>query len=101
MDEARQRDGHLIDSELVPATTTDTQSNGRPRLTLVPEYVPAEVSLENLGFFTPSSKRIKDIHVKEKVLSDKIGPDGVKRTVKATIRASGGLGLPITSDLDY
>lgn len=98
---APQQDGHLIDSELVPATTTDTRGNGRPRLALVPEYIPAEVSLENLGFFTPSSKRIKNIYVKEKVLGEKIGPDGVKRTVKATIRASGGLGLPITSDLDY
>jgi hypothetical protein len=98
---APQRDGHLIDSELVPATTTDTQSNGRPRLALVPEYVPAEVSLENLGFFTPSSKRIKNIYVKEKMLGDKIGPDGVKRTIKAKISANHELGLPITSDLDY
>ena len=101
MNRAPQRDGHLIDSQLVPAITTDSQSNGCPRLVLVPEYIPAEVSLENLGFFTPSSKRIKTIYVKEKVLGDKIGPDGTKRTVKAKISANHELGLPITSDLDY
>jgi hypothetical protein len=98
---APQRDRQFDDSQLIPATSKDTHRNGRPLLTLVPEYIPAEVSLENLGFFTPSSKRIKDIYVKEKVLGDKIGPDGVKRTIKAEISANHKLGLPITSDLDY
>lgn len=101
MNRAPQPDGHLIDSELVPTTTKDTHRNRRPLLTLVPEYVPAEVSLENLGFFTPSSKRIKNIYVKEKVLGEKIGPNGIKRTVKAKISANHELGLPITSDFDY
>ncbi len=101
MNRAPQPDGHLIDSELVPATTKDNHRNGRPQLTLVPDYVPAEVSLENLGFFTPSSKRIKNIYVKEKVLGDKTGPDGTKRTIKVKISANHELGLPITSDFDY
>lgn len=98
---APQPIGHLIDSELVPAITTDAPANGRPQLTLVPEYIPAEVSLENLGFFTPSSKRIKDIYVKEKVLGEKISPNGTKGTIKAEISANHKLGLPITSDFDY
>lgn len=67
MNRTPQRDGRLDDSPLVPATATDTDRNGRPRLALVPEYIPAEVSLENLGYFTPSSKRIKNIEVKAMV----------------------------------
>lgn len=98
---APQPDGKLINTQLEPATKKDTDHNGRPQLTLVPDYVPAEVSLENLGFFTPSSKRIGSIYVKEKVLGEKIGPDGTKRTIKAKISANHELGLPITSDLDY
>ena len=31
-----------------------------------PEYIQAEAFLEMSGFFTPSSKRIKNIYVKEK-----------------------------------
>lgn len=96
-----QLHGELPTTPPAPVTRKDRTRNGRPQLTLVPDYVPVEVSLENLGYFTPSSKRIKNIHIKEKVLGNKIGPDGVKRTIKATIRASGGLGLPITSDFDY
>jgi hypothetical protein len=64
-----QRDGQLGNSQLV--TSKDNHRDGRPLLTLVPEYIPAEVSLENLGYFTPSSKRVKDIYVKEKVLGYK------------------------------
>jgi hypothetical protein len=90
-----------IQPQLLPATPKGNLRNGAALLTLVPEYIPAEVSLENLGYFTPSSNRIKDIYVKEKVLGHKTDPDGTKRTIKATIRASGGLGLPTTSDLDY
>ena len=66
-----------------------------------PEYIQAEAFLEMSGFFTPSSKRIKRIHVKEKRLREYVDEQGTKRTVKTTIRASYGLGLPITSDLDY
>jgi len=87
--------------QLVPAAPKGNHRNGAALLTLVPDYIPAEVSLENLGYFTPSSKRVKDIYVKEKVIGYKVGPDGAKRTIKAEISANHKLGLPITSDFDY
>jgi hypothetical protein len=87
--------------QLVPAAPKGNHRNGAALLTLVPDYIPAEVSLENLGYFTPSSKRVKDIYVKEKVIGYKVGPDGAKRTIKAKISANHELGLPITSDFDY
>jgi len=87
--------------QLVPAAPKGNHRNGAALLTLVPDYIPAEVSLENLGYFTPSSKRIRNIYVKEKVLGDKTGPDGTKRTITAKISANHELGLPITSDFDY
>jgi hypothetical protein len=68
---------------------------------ITPEYIPAEVFLENMGFFTPSSKRIKGIYVKEKKVGEKIDPDGTRHTLKVEISANHKLGLPITSDLDY
>lgn len=67
----------------------------------VPDYIPAEVFLEISGFFTPSSKRLKSIFVKEKILGEKVLPDGTKRKLKTIIRANASFGLPITSDLDY
>jgi len=87
--------------QCVPATPKSNY-RGKPALySIVPEYIPAEVSLENMGYFTPSSKRVKDLYVKEKVLGYKIGPDGAKRTITAKISANHELGLPITSDFDY
>lgn len=67
----------------------------------VPDYILTEVFLENTGYFTPSSKTIKDVRVKEKPVGEKTTADGVKKIIKVIIRASGELGLPITSDLDY
>jgi hypothetical protein len=90
-----------VQAQLLPATPKDNHRQGATLLRLVPDYIPAEVSLENLGYFTPSSKRVKDIYVKEKVLGHKIGPDGTKRTITAKISANHELGLPITSDFDY
>jgi hypothetical protein len=63
--------------------------------------MPAEVFLENMGFFTPSSKRIRGIYTKEKILGERIGTDGNTHTLTVEIVASHTLGLPITSDLDY
>jgi len=74
---------------------------GRGELDAAPDYIAAEAFLENLGYFTPSSKRIKGIFTKEKVIGEKVNPDSTTRKVKAQIRASAGLWLPITSDLDY
>lgn len=70
-------------------------------LLAIPDYVPAEVALENIGYFTPSSKRIKHILTKEKRIAEKMGPDGIKKELRVTILATGKYGLPITSDLDY
>ncbi len=67
----------------------------------VPDYIMTEVFLENTGFFTPSSKRIKSIKVKEKVVGERIALDGTKKSIKISVSANATLGLPITSDLDY
>jgi hypothetical protein len=68
---------------------------------ITPEYIPAEVFLEIMGFFTPSSKRIKGIYVKEKRVGERIDHDGTRHALKVEISANHKLGLPITSDLDY
>jgi hypothetical protein len=67
----------------------------------VPDYISAEVFLENSGFFTPSSKRVRGIYTKEKVVGEKPYPDGTTRVIKTKISANYELGLPITSDFDY
>jgi hypothetical protein len=63
--------------------------------------IPAEVFLENLGFFTPSSKRIRGIYTKAKVVGTRIVADGTTHTITTKISANHELGLPITADLDY
>ena len=69
---------------------------------LIPvDYIPAEMFLETIGFFSPSSQRIKGIYSKTKKLVEEAGPDGAKRTYSVKISAIHDLGLPITSDLDY
>lgn len=70
-------------------------------LRILPDYIPAEVSLETIGYFTPSSKRIKNVLTKEKTLVEKTNLDGTRAELKVVIIASGKYGLPITSDLDY
>lgn len=70
-------------------------------LSPAPEYIQAEAFLEMSGFFTPSSKRIKNIYIKEKKLREYVDAQGSKRTLKVKISANYELGLPITSDLDY
>lgn len=69
--------------------------------TAAPEIIPAEVFLETLGFFTPSSKRIRGILCKETVVGAHRATDGTQDARRVTIRARPDLGLPITSDLDY
>jgi hypothetical protein len=63
--------------------------------------IPAEVFLETLGFFTPSSKRIRGIYTKEKIVGMRVVADGTTRTITTKISANHALGLPITADLDY
>jgi len=68
---------------------------------IVPDYIQAEVFLETVGFFTPSSKRIKHHLTKEKILTESVNPDGTKHVTKTIISANALFGLPVTSDLDY
>jgi len=82
------------------AREAETNSPMLPALA-TEDYIPAEVFLENMGYFTPSSKRIRGIYLKEKKVAERVEPDGSRRVIKTRIRASHGLGLPITSDLDY
>jgi hypothetical protein len=77
-------------------------TKGQPfDLALIPDYVPAEVFLENIGYFTPSSKKIRGIYIKEKFLAEVVGEDGTKQPIILKISANHELGLPITADLDY
>ncbi len=92
-------DGARIMGEPV-AREAETNSPMLPALA-TEDYIPAEVFLENMGYFTPSSKRIRGIYLKEKKVAERVEPDGSRRVIKTRIRASHGLGLPITSDLDY
>jgi hypothetical protein len=82
-------------SELLPSLPTNI------RLPNTLEAIPVEVSFENIGYFTPSSKRIQYVTTKEKTVAEKIDSDGRKTVLKISIIASGKYGLPITSDLDY
>jgi len=70
-------------------------------VSLIPDFVPAEVYLENLAYFTPSSKRIKGLFIKSKVLKEEVALDGTRKQLVVKISANHELGLPITSDLDY
>ena len=67
----------------------------------IPLYIKTEAFLENIGFFTPSSKRIKGIYTKQKTIGEKILEDGTKQYLKTMVSANHEYGLPITSDLDY
>jgi len=78
--------------EIIPASSTN--------LPALPDYIPTEMFLERSGFFTPASKRIKGVYVKEKVIGHKI-VEGKRVPVKTKIMANHELGLPITSDEDY
>jgi hypothetical protein len=79
---------HQVDSTTSPSSAEMTA-------------IPAEVFLENLGFFTPSSKRIRGIYTKEKLIGERREADGTTRLIKTKISANHELGLPITVDFDY
>lgn len=65
------------------------------------QAIPAEVFLETLGFFTPSSKRLRGRYTKEKMVGERVDADGTKRLITTKISANHELGLPNTADLDY
>ena len=63
-----------------------------------PVAVRIEKNLASLGFFTPSSKRLKNLKSKVVKFTQKI--DGTRVDLSATIVPSALLGLPITADQD-
>jgi len=67
----------------------------------LPEPIPAEVAFENIGYFTPASKRLRGITTKEKIVAERTNPDGTRTVLKVQIIGTGKYGLPITADLDY
>ena len=62
------------------------------------DFVKVEKNLTSLGFFTPSSKKIKN--AKAKVISFTRVIDGKRVDAKVTIAPAALYGLPITSDQD-
>src|ERR1041385_8199744 len=82
--------GERQDPSTVVATT-DSKS-------LQADFVKIEKNLASLGFFTPSSKRIKS--EKSKVISFSRILDGKKVEGSATIAPTAIYGLPITADQD-
>ena len=71
------------------------------QLPALPDYVRTEITLEALGFFSPSSKRIKNVYIKKKIMKARPTADGKKKDLEVTISANHELGLPITSDQDF
>lgn len=67
----------------------------RPR---TPNLIKIEKNLASLGFFTPSSKRIRDVKKKRIVFAREL--DGRKIEARADILPSAEFGLPITADQD-
>src|ERR1700722_17615213 len=62
------------------------------------EFAKVEKSLASLGFFTPSSRRIKNQKVKRVGFTREI--DGKRVEVSAEIHPSAMFGLPVTADQD-
>lgn len=78
-----------------------SENGDKSQLPVLADYVRAEMFLENIGFFTPSSTRIKTQNEKEKVLGKKTALDGTEKIIKVVVSPNAKLGLPVTSDLDY
>jgi hypothetical protein len=62
------------------------------------EFVKVEKNLASLGFFTPSSKRLRN--AQEKSFTITTAADGKRMELKGTIIPSAKYGLPITADQD-
>lgn len=87
-----------------PATQQQPVQDTAPAIVLpvhLPEPLYAEVAFENIGYFTPSSKRLKGVTTKEKVVAERTNPDGTRIRLTVQIIGTGKYGLPITADLDY
>jgi hypothetical protein len=83
------------------------QGRGEPQKALEPqetaqlptvEFTKIEKNLASLGFFTPSSKRIKDTKAKTITFAKTI--DGNRVEARATILPAALYGLPVTADQD-
>src|SRR5271155_3652007 len=62
------------------------------------DFVKVEKNLASLGFFTPSSKRLRN--TQEKSFTITTVADGQRLELKGTIIPSAKYGLPITADQD-
>jgi hypothetical protein len=70
----------------------------QPEILPPTEFVKVEKNLASLGFFTPSSKRLRN--AQEKSFTITTIADGKRMELKGTIIPSAKYGLPITADQD-
>jgi Replication initiator protein A len=94
--------------QTTPALLEDADGNPRVPSTALPgngdpairsaDFIKIEKNLASLGFFTPSSKRIKAARKKTITFTKVI--DGKKVEARANILPSAEYGLPITADQD-
>jgi hypothetical protein len=84
----------------IPVQTLETDSEKSQTATtaVTPMFAKVEKSLISLGFFTPSSRRIKDQRIKRISFTRSI--DGKKVEATAEFHPSPVLGLPVTADQD-
>ncbi len=75
-----------------------TALQGQPEALPSTEFVKVEKNLASLGFFTPSSKRLRN--TQEKSFTITTVTDGKRLEMKGTIIPSAKYGLPITADQD-
>jgi hypothetical protein len=82
------------DQERHGGSTLQQQSETLPST----EFIKVEKNLASLGFFTPSSKRLRN--AQEKSFTITTTADGKRLELKGTIIPSAKYGLPITADQD-
>jgi hypothetical protein len=82
-----------------PTQENKLPASGYEALAMVePDFVKIEKNLASFGFFTPSSKRIKN--AKAKTITFTRWVDGKRIEAKVTIAPAALYGLPITADQD-
>src|ERR1039457_6021765 len=94
MEDERERNENVARLEGENVTALQNQSPTLP----TPEFVKVEKNLASLGFFTPSSKRLRN--ATEKSFTVTTVTDGKRLELKGTIIPSAKYGLPITADQD-
>src|SRR5271169_238668 len=94
MEEERGITEKEADQEGDISTALQPQSETLPST----EFVKVEKNLASLGFFTPSSKRLRN--AQEKSFTITTVADGKRMELKGTIIPSAKYGLPITADQD-